>query len=155
MGGSTRGGMKNTVKSKQKDSIAAKRRNLSVNNPNKCDNLVKYSDVLGLSTKEWADRMVRTRAIKTALQMNLIQAAVDADLEGLLTEAIKERSVEKADLLERICKIVGATFREQAGQPGVQVNVSSTGVDKPLSIKFTDATEVKSDAGTGGAEQGN
>ena len=145
MGGAVRNGMKNTAQSKQRDSISAKRRNASVNNQNKCNNLVKYSDVLGLTTKEWVDRMTRTRAIKTALQMNLIQAAVDADLEGLLTEAIKERSVEKADLLERICKIVGATFREQAGQPGVQVNVSSNGVDKSLSIKFTDATEVKQD----------
>lgn len=145
MGGAVRNGMKNTAQSKQRDSISAKRRNASVNNQNKCNNLVKYSEVLGLTTKEWADRMTRTRAIKTALQMNLIQAAVDADLEGLLTEAIKERSVEKADLLERICKIVGATFREQSGQPGVQVNVSSNGVDKPLSIKFTDATEVKQD----------
>ena len=108
MGGSTRNGMKNTAQSKQRDSISAKRRNASVSNQNKCNNLVKYSDVLGLTTKEWADRMTRTRAIKTALQMNLIQAAVDADLEGLLTEAIQERSVEKADLLERICKIVGA-----------------------------------------------
>ena len=135
-----------TAKTKQKQSIKAKQIKVGGDkNPNKSANLIKYADVLGLSAAEWHDRMIRSRAIKTALQANLLQAAVDADLEGLLTEAIKERSVEKADLLERICKIVGATFREQAGQPGVQVNVSSTGVDKPLSIKFTDATEVKSD----------
>lgn len=145
-----------TAKTKQKQSIKAKQIKVGGDkNPNKSANLIKYADVLGLSAAEWHDRMIRSRAIKTALQANLLQAAVDADLEGLLTEAIKERSVEKADLLERICKIVGATFREQAGQPGVQVNVSSNGVDKPLSIKFTDATEVKSDAGTGGTEQGN
>lgn len=135
-----------TAKTKQKQSIKAKQIKVGGDkNPNKSANLIKYADVLGLSAAEWHDRMIRSRAIKTALQANLLQAAVDADLEGLLTEAIKERSVEKADLLERICKIVGATFREQAGQPGVQVNVSSNGVDKPLSIKFTDATEVKQD----------
>ena len=148
--------IEHTAKTKQKQSIKAKQIKVGGDkNPNKSANLIKYADVLGLSAAEWHDRMIRSRAIKTALQANLLQAAVDADLEGLLTEAIKERSVEKADLLERICKIVGAPFREQAGQPGVQVNVSSNGVDKPLSIKFTDATEVKTDAGTGGAEQGN
>lgn len=142
--GDNRSGMKNTAKSKQRMSITAKRSKQSVTNANKNANLLKYSEVLGLSPKEWADRMVRTRALKTALQMNLIQTAVDADLEGLLREAIQERSVEKADLLERLCKIIGVVFREQAGQPGVQVNVSSNGdPNKPLSIKFTDAEEVK------------
>lgn len=147
-GGDTRSGMKNTPGARQKMSIHAKRSTKkAVTNPNSSANLVKYSDVLGLSTKEWADRMTRTRALKTALQMNLIQTAVDADLEGLLREAIQERSVEKADLLERLCKIIGVVFREQAGQPGVQVNVSSNGdPSKPLSIKFTDAEEVKTEA---------
>lgn len=142
--GDNRSGMKNTAKSKQRMSITAKRSKQSVTNANKNANLLKYSEVLGLSPTEWADRMVRTRALKTALQCNLIQTAVDADLEGLLREAIQERSVEKADLLERLCKIIGVVFREQAGQPGVQVNVSSNGdPNKPLSIKFTDAEEVK------------
>ena len=144
--GDNRSGMKNTAKSKQRMSITAKRSKQSVTNANKNANLLKYSEVLGLSPTEWADRMVRTRALKTALQCNLIQTAVDADLEGLLREAIQERSVEKADLLERLCKIIGVVFREQAGQPGVQVNVSSNGdPNKPLSIKFTDAEEVKSE----------
>ena len=95
--------------------------------------------------------MIRTKAIKTALQMNLLQAAVDAGLEKLMTEAIKERNVEKADLLERICKIVGAVFREQQpGQPGVQVHLEGNlDTNKPLSVKFVDAQEVKSD-GTAG-----
>lgn len=143
--GDNRSGMHNTAKSKQRMSITAKRAGNKVTNVNKNSNLVKYSEVLGLSPKEWADRMARTRALKTALQMNLIQTAIDADLESLLREAIKERNVEKADLLERLCKIIGATFREQTpGQPGVQVNVSSNGdPNKPLSIKFTEAEEVK------------
>jgi hypothetical protein len=136
--------MVNTAKSRQRDSISTKKAGRTPVNANRNANLVKYSDVLGLSAKEWNERMVRTRAIKTALQMNLLQAAIDADLEGLLTEAIQQRDIEKADLLERICRIVGATFREQGGQPGVQVNVSSGGdPSKPLSIKFTDAQEVK------------
>lgn len=138
---------------KQRASIAVKRTGVSGGNlnPEKNRNLVKYSDVLGLSPKEWQDRMTRTKAIKTALQMNLLQAAVDADLEKLMTEAIKERSVEKADLLERICKIVGAVFREQQpGQPGVQVHLEgSLDATKPLSVKFVDAQEVKSDGESG------
>lgn len=138
---------------KQRASIAVKRTGVSGGNlnPAKNKNLVKYSDVLGLSPKEWQDRMTRTKAIKTALQMNLLQAAVDADLEKLMTEAIKERSVEKADLLERICKIVGAVFREQQpGQPGVQVHLEGNlDATKPLSVKFVDAQEVKSDGESG------
>ena len=112
--------------------------------------------MLGLTKDEWHERMVRARAIKTALQINLLNAAVDAGLEDLLREAIKTRDPDKAQLLETVLKIVGATFRDQTGAPGVQVNVSSGGDPaQPLSIKFTDATEVKTDAGTGGAEQGN
>lgn len=144
--GDNRSGMHNTAKSKQRMSITAKRTKQKVVNLNKNSNLVRYSEVLGLSPQEWADRMTRTKALKTALQMNLIQTAVDADLEGLLREAIQERNVEKADLLERLCKIIGVVFREQGNQPGVQVNVSSNGdPSKPLSIKFTDAEEVKNE----------
>lgn len=138
---------------KQRASISVKRAGVSGGNrnPAKNKNLVKYSDVLGLSPKEWQDRMTRTKAIKTALQMNLLQAAVDAGLEKLMTEAINERSVEKADLLERICKIVGAVFREQQpGQPGVQVHLEGNlDATKPLSVKFVDAQEIKSDGESG------
>lgn len=138
---------------KQRTSISVKRAGASGGNrnPAKTSNLVKYSDVLGLSAKEWQDRMIRSKAIKTALQMNLLQAAVDAGLEKLMTEAIKERDVEKADLLERICKIVGCVFREQQpGQPGVQVHLEgSVDPNKPLSVKFVDAQEVKSDGEPG------
>lgn len=127
-----------------KDPLAPKQRGQSANNPNKTANLVKYADVLGLSKDEWHERMVRARAIKTALQINLLNAAVDAGLEDLLREAIKTRDPEKAQLLETVLKIVGATFRDQVGTPGVQVNVSSNGDPaQPLSIKFTDAQEVK------------
>lgn len=127
-----------------KDPLAPKQRNQGANNPNKTANLVKYADVLGLTKEEWHERMVRARAIKTALQINLLNAAVDAGLEDLLREAIKTRDPEKAQLLETILKIVGATFRDQVGAPGVQVNVSSGGdPTQPLSIKFTDAQEVK------------
>ena len=136
------------TRAKNKDPLAPKQRGQSVNNPNKTANLVKYADVLGLSKDEWHERMVRARAIKTALQINLLNAAVDAGLEDLLREAIKTRDPEKAQLLETVLKIVGATFRDQVGTPGVQVNVSSNGDPaQPLSIKFTDAQEVK--------EQGN
>ena len=138
---------------KQRTSIAVKRAGASGGNrnPAKTSNLVKYSDVLGLSAKEWEDRMIRSKAIKTALQMNLLQAAVDAGLEKLMTEAIKERNVEKADLLERICKIVGCVFREQQpGQPGVQVHLEGNlDATKPLSVKFVDAQEIKSDGESG------
>lgn len=138
---------------KQRTSISVKRAGASGGNrnPAKTSNLVKYSDVLGLSAKEWQDRMIRSKAIKTALQMNLLQAAVDAGLEKLMTEAIKERDVEKADLLERICKIVGCVFREQQpGQPGVQVHLEGNlDATKPLSVKFVDAQEVKSDGEPG------
>ena len=127
-----------------KDPLAPKQRGQSANNPNKTANLVKYADVLGLTKDEWHERMVRARAIKTALQINLLNAAVDAGLEDLLREAIKTRDPEKAQLLETVLKIVGATFRDQVGTPGVQVNVSSNGDPaQPLSIKFTDAQEVK------------
>lgn len=154
MGGPIRKGMKSTAVSKQRNSITAKRKGNSVDNPAKSSNLVKYSDILGLSPKEWQDRMIRTRAIKTALQMNLLQAAVDAGLEKLMTEAIRERSVEKADLLERICKIVGAVFREQQpGQPGVQVHLEgSVDTNKPLSVKFVDAQEVENSGEQGDNE---
>lgn len=136
-------GQRSSAAQRQASSISIKRRG-APNNPAKTNNLVKYSDVLGLTPKEWNDRMIRTRAIKTALQMNLLQAAVDAGLEKLMAEAITERNVEKADLLERICKIIGATFRDQVGgQPGVQVNVNGGDPAKPLSIRFTDAQEVK------------
>jgi hypothetical protein len=128
-----------------KDPLAPKQHGQGANNPNRTANLVKYADVLGLTKEEWHERMVRARAIKTALQINLLSAAVDAGLEDLLREAIKTRDPDKAQLLETILKIVGATFRDQVGTPGVQVNVSSNGVEKPLSIKFTDATEVKQD----------
>ena len=132
------------TKAKNKDPLAPKQRGQSANNPNKTANLVKYADVLGLTKEEWHERMVRARAIKTALQINLLNAAVDAGLEDLLREAIKTRDPEKAQLLETILKIVGATFRDQVGAPGVQVNVSSNGDPaQPLSIKFTDAQEVK------------
>jgi hypothetical protein len=129
-----------------KDPLAPKQKGQSANNPNKTANLIKYADALGLTTTEWHERMVRARAIKTALQINLLNAAVDAGLEDLLREAIKTRDPEKAQLLETILKIVGATFRDQVGAPGVQVNVSSNGDPaQPLSIKFTDAQEVKND----------
>lgn len=127
-----------------KDPLAPKQRGQGANNPNKTANLVKYADVLGLTKEDWHERMVRARAIKTALQINLLNAAVDAGLEDLLREAIKTRDPEKAQLLETVLKIVGATFRDQVGTPGVQVNVSSNGDPaQPLSIKFTDAQEVK------------
>lgn len=127
-----------------KDPLAPKQSGQSANSPNKTANLVKYADVLGLTKEEWHERMVRARAIKTALQINLLNAAVDAGLEDLLREAIKTRDPEKAQLLETILKIVGATFRDQVGAPGVQVNVSSNGdPTQPLSVKFVDATEVK------------
>lgn len=133
---------------RKKDPLAPKQRGQGANNPNKTANLVKYADVLGLSKDEWHERMVRARAIKTALQINLLNAAVDAGLEDLLREAIKTRDPEKAQLLESVLKIVGATFRDQVGAPGVQVNVSSNGDPaQPLSIKFTDAQEVKSNDG--------
>ena len=129
-----------------KDPLAPKQHGQGANNPNKTANLVKYADVLGLTKEDWHERMVRARAIKTALQINLLNAAVDAGLEDLLREAIKTRDPEKAQLLETILKIVGATFRDQVGAPGVQVNVSSNGDPaQPLSIKFTDAQEVKND----------
>lgn len=127
-----------------KDPLAPKQLGQSANSPNKTANLIRYADALGLTTTEWHERMVRARAIKTALQINLLNAAVDAGLEDLLREAIKTRDPEKAQLLETILKIVGATFRDQVGAPGVQVNVSSNGDPaQPLSIKFTDAQEVK------------
>lgn len=135
------------TRAKNKDPLAPKQRGQGVNNPNKTANLVKYADVLGLTKDEWHERMVRARAIKTALQINLLNAAVDAGLEDLLREAIKTRDPEKAQLLETVLKIVGATFRDQVGTPGVQVNVSSNGDPaQPLSIKFTDAQEVKESA---------
>ena len=132
---------------KNKDPLAPKQADCrSANNPNRTRNLVKYADVLGLTKEDWHERMVRARAIKTALQINLLNAAVDAGLEDLLREAIKTRDPEKAQLLETVLKIVGATFRDQVGAPGVQVNVSSNGDPaQPLSIKFTDAQEVKND----------
>ena len=129
-----------------KDPLCPKQKGQGANNPNKTANLVKYADVLGLTKEEWHERMVRARAIKTALQINLLNAAVDAGLEDLLREAIKTRDPEKAQLLETVLKVVGATFRDQVGAPGVQVNVSSNGDPaQPLSIKFTDAQEVKQD----------
>ena len=141
-------GKKDPITRKEnKDPLAPKQVNCcSANNPNRTKNLVKYADVLGLTKEEWHERMVRARAIKTALQINLLNAAVDAGLEDLLREAIKTRDPDKAQLLETVLKIVGATFRDQTGAPGVQVNVSSGGDPaQPLSIKFTDATEVKQD----------
>lgn len=134
-----------SAESNQKRSIKAKQNGLSANNPLKTKNLINYAKVLNLDPQEWHERVLRSRAVKTALQINLLEAAVDAGLEQLLKEAIKERSVEKADLLERICKIVGAVYRD-GGPMGMQVNITSNdGQGRPLSIKFTDATEVKHD----------
>lgn len=146
MGGPVRQGMHNTATSKQKKSIQQKRAKIP-NNPNKTANLIKYSDVLGLSKEEWQERMLRSKAIKSAIQHNLLVAAADAGLEKLLTEAIKERSIEKADLLERLCRTIGAVFREQGPGTPVQVNVGSVDPNAPLSVKFVDAQEVKSDPG--------
>lgn len=137
---------KQSAAMKQKNSIKAKQRGLSANNPLKTANLVKYADVLGIDENEWHTRMIRSRAIKAALQHNLLETAVNADIEGLLTEAIQERSVEKADLLERILKCIGAVYRDQQPGVGTQVNISTGGdPSKPLSVKFVDAQEVKPD----------
>lgn len=145
MGGAIRSGMHNTAKSKQKKSIQQKRSGQTPTNANKSANLIKYADVLGLSKEEWQERMIRSRAIKAAIQHNLLETASDAGIEDLLREAIQERSVEKADLLERICRTIGAVFREQNPGSAMQVNVSSADPSKPLSVKFVDATEVKQD----------
>lgn len=134
-----------SAESKQKRSIKAKQNGLSANNPLKTKNLISYAKVLNLDPQEWHERVLRSRAVKTALQINLLEAAVDAGLEKLLKEAIQERSVEKADLLERICKIVGAVYRD-GGPMGMQVSITSNdGQGRPLNIKFTDAQEVKND----------
>lgn len=144
MAGNMRQGMANTATSKSKKSIQQKRSGKIPVNPNRNANLISYADVLGLSKDEWNIRMTRSKAIKAAIQHNLLETASDAGLENLLREAIQERSVEKADLLERICRIIGAVFREQgSGTTAMQVNVSSADANKPLNIKFVDAQEVK------------
>lgn len=145
-GGNLRQGMANTAASKSRKSIQQKRSGKCPVNPNHNANLISYADVLGLSKDEWNVRMTRSKAIKAAIQHNLLETASDAGLENLLREAIQERSVEKADLLERICRIIGAVFREQgSGTTAMQVNVSSNDPLKPLSFKFVDAQEVKQD----------
>ena len=144
-------GTPQTSKSKQKLSIHAKRTKMGgSHNPNANANLLRYADILNLSKEEWAERMLRSKAIKAAIQHNLVQVASDAGIEDLLKEAIQERSVEKADLLERICKIIGCVFREQTPSSAMQVNVTSGDAAKPLSVKFVDAQEVsvKADDGT-------
>lgn len=138
---------KQSAAMKQKTSIKAKRNDKigGAQNPNRSANLIKYADVLGLSKEEWNLRMTRAKAIKAAIQHNLLETASDAGIEDLLREAIQERSVEKADLLERICRTIGAVFRDQQPGSAMQVNVSSSDPNKPLSVKFVDATEVKPD----------
>lgn len=140
-----RKGTHTTARQKQASSIAVKQKGNQAVNPNRSANLIKYADVLGLSKEEWNLRMTRAKAIKAAIQHNLLETASDAGIEDLLREAIQERSVEKADLLERICRTIGAVFRDQQPGSAMQVNVSSGDPNKPLSVKFVDATEVKPD----------
>ena len=141
---------KKSASAKQKLSIKAKQRGLSANNPLRTANLIKYADVLNIDPDEWHNRMLRSRAIKAAIQHNLLETASDAGIEDLLREAIQERSVEKADLLERICRTIGAVFREQTPTSATQINVTSTDPGKPLSVKFVDAKEVKDEPGNDG-----
>ena len=140
-----RKGTHTSAKQKQATSIAVKQKGNQAKNPNRSANLIKYADVLGLTKEEWNLRMTRAKAIKAAIQHNLLETASDAGIEDLLREAIQERSVEKADLLERICRTIGAVFRDQQPGSAMQVNVSSGDPNKPLSVKFVDATEVKPD----------